>query len=53
MAKPILATPGLSGKQANEFIERMIVVEKSELTAYQKKMLAEIKANKEKFIISN
>ena len=53
MAKPILATPELTGKQANNFIEKMIEVEKAGLTSYQKKMLNEIKSNRKSFVISD
>ncbi|HLD54804.1 MAG TPA: hypothetical protein VJB35_00950 [Candidatus Nanoarchaeia archaeon] len=53
MAKPILATPELKDKEANEFIKQMIKIERAGLTDYQKEMLLEIQKNQTKFVISN
>src|SRR3989339_534831 len=52
MAKPILATPELKDKEANEFIKQMIKIERAGLTDYQKEMLLEIQKNQTKFVIS-
>jgi hypothetical protein len=51
MAKPIRATPTLEGKEADEFIRKMLIVEKSKITAQQKKIIQRIKQNMEELVI--
>ena len=46
MAKPIRATPVLRGKEADEFIRKMIEFEKSPISAVDKKIASRIKKNK-------
>ncbi len=47
MAKPIKATPTLVGKEADMFIEKMMNVESSRLTAKQKREAIKIRENME------
>jgi Fe2+ or Zn2+ uptake regulation protein len=45
MAKPIKSTPTLEGEEADKFIEKMLTVEESKITAQQKKIIERIKQN--------
>lgn len=51
MAKPIQATPNLSGKEADDFLKKMIETENKEPTEFEKKMIKEIKKNKKHFAL--
>lgn len=45
MAKPIKATPELTGEEANEFLRKMIHVERSKVTQEQKRFAKEVEKN--------
>lgn len=45
MAKPIKATPQLTGQEADVFLRRMIKVETSRVTSKQKAFAEEIEKN--------
>ena len=51
MAKPIRATPTLSGNEANIFLEKMIKIEDSRITFKQKRVAKEIKENMELLLV--
>lgn len=51
MAKPIKSTPELSGKEADEFLRKMIKVEQSRVTLRQKKLLEEIEKNMSQLVV--
>ena len=42
MAKPIKATPDLVGEEANNFIRKMLLVERSKITHKERKLAEEI-----------
>jgi len=51
MAKPIRATPKLSGKDATRFINKMICLEKSKVSKADKELAKQIEANSKFFKI--
>lgn len=51
MAKPIKSTPELTGEEANKFLRKMLVVERSRVTSKQKQFAKEIKANMEALLV--
>jgi len=52
MAKPIRATPKLRGEEANEFVKRMIIVEKTKLSKIDRDLIRKIEENKNFFKLS-
>ena len=45
MAKPIRSTPELTGDEANEFLRKMIRIERAKVTPKQKMLSKEIEKN--------
>lgn len=45
MAKPIKATPELTGEEADKFLRKMIEVERAKVTQEQKRFAQEIEKN--------
>lgn len=52
MAKPIKSTPELTGDEANKFLERMIKVENSKITAKQRCLREEMEQNMKELVIA-
>jgi hypothetical protein len=51
MAKPIRATPELTGEEANEFLRKMIKVERAKMTQEQKRLAKEIEKNMSSLLV--
>ena len=49
MAKPITATPALRGKEAKQFLERMVKREHSPLSDIDKRLYARVDKHKKYF----
>ena len=49
MAKPIRATPELKGEDADKFLRKMILVEKSPITNQDKELVRQIESNSQFF----
>lgn len=49
MAKPIRATPTLKGEDANKFVEKMILREKSPLSKIDQMLYTDIAKNRKYF----
>jgi len=49
MAKPIRATPELKGEEANEFLRKMINLERNRITDVDKQLLKDIEMNSQFF----
>jgi len=49
MAKPIRATPELKGEDADNFLRKMILVEKSPITKQDKELVKQIALNSQFF----
>lgn len=49
MAKPIRATPELKGEDADNFLRKMILVEKSPITKQDRELIKEIESNSQFF----
>lgn len=45
MAKPIRATPELTGEEADKFLRKMIKVERAKITPEQKMLAKELEKN--------
>ena len=51
MAKPIRATPTISGEDAEKFISKMISIDRSKITKQDRKIAEEILKNSKFFIV--
>lgn len=51
MAKPIKSTPELVGEEADEFLEKMLKIERSKITSKQKLLAKEIEKNMAQLIV--
>jgi hypothetical protein len=51
MAKPIKATPELTGEEADKFLRRMIKVERTKITPEQRRFAIEIEKNMSNLLV--
>jgi len=50
MAKPIRATPSISGEDAEKFIRKMILVDRSQINRQDKEIAEDIEKNSKFFV---